>query len=87
MIAAISAFFGNFFTKVYGYVILAGLIVGAFLTTYLKGRSDMADKARRESLETDLANRVEADQVRADVGVAPTSDIDERLRRWQRPGN
>ena len=84
MIAAVTTWFSGAFTKVYGYILLAGLIVSVFVATYLKGRNDSTTANRIRVLEQDLNNRRTADEVRTDVAVTP--DLAERLRRWQRPG-
>ena len=80
-----SLFFANIFNKAYGYVILVGLMLSAVLATYLKGRGDANSANRRRTLEQDVSTRNEADRIRRDV--AASGDVDERVRRWTRPGS
>lgn len=80
-----SLFFANIFNKVYGYVILMGLMLSAVLATYLKGRGDANRANRQRTLEQDVFTRGEADRIRRDVDAAPS--VDERVRRWTRPGS
>jgi hypothetical protein len=81
---AVSVFIANLFNKVYGYAIIVGLFISAFLFTYLKGRQDSSNATTRRTLEQDVATRRQADEVRSDVAAA--SDVDQRLRRWTRGG-
>ena len=78
-------FLANIFNKVYGYAIIVGLFIGAFLYTYTKGRRDSTNAHVRQTLEQDAANRREADAIRGDA--ERTGDLAERLQRWTRQGS
>lgn len=78
-------FLANIFNKLYGYVIIVGLFMGALVFSYAKGRQDSNNAAARRTLEQDAANRREADAVRSDV--ERDGNYAERLRRWTRPGS
>lgn len=73
------------FNKLYGYVIIAGLVIGAFLSTYFKGRRDSANATERRVLTEDRANRREAEDIRGRVDAG--GDPSGRLQRWTRDGN
>lgn len=77
-------FLANIFNKVYGYAIIIGLFIGAFIYTYTKGRQDSTNAHARRTLEENAATRRQADAIRGDVERA--GNLDERLRRWTRDG-
>lgn len=74
----------SLFNKAYGYVIIAGLVVGAFFSAYLKGRRDSSNATERRVLTEDIANRREAEDIRRAVDVS--GDPSGRLQRWTREG-
>lgn len=84
MWAAFVAQISGFFTKIWGYVALVGVVLSMFLATYLKGKRDSKNENTIQVQAEDLDNRRQAEDVRRDVAAEPNTT--ERLRRWQRPG-
>lgn len=71
-----------FFNKIYAYVIIAGVVIGAFFATYLKGRSDSSNATQRRVLGKDLENRRVGEAIRGSVDSL--DDPTDRLQRWTR---